>query len=98
VLKKGAYELVDYEGNVLLEPGNGLYIKSTMLEPHGLSTSYVVVLFIFCIYLCIDAFFFHVFLIVVILLCDRCHGSRQFMSGSWMVLVATFGTLLPLLG
>lgn len=27
VLKKGAYELADYEGNVLLEPINGLYLK-----------------------------------------------------------------------
>jgi hypothetical protein len=27
VLKKGAYELEDYEGNVFLEPRNGLYLK-----------------------------------------------------------------------
>ena len=27
VLEKGAYELVDYEGMVLAEPRNGLYIK-----------------------------------------------------------------------
>jgi hypothetical protein len=27
VLEKGAYELADYEGNVFLEPRNGLYLK-----------------------------------------------------------------------
>ena len=27
VLEKGAYELVDYEGTVLVEPRNGLYFK-----------------------------------------------------------------------
>lgn len=27
VLKKGAYELTDYEGNILAEPCNGLYLK-----------------------------------------------------------------------
>jgi len=27
VLKKGAYELTDYEGNKLVEPRNGLYLK-----------------------------------------------------------------------
>ena len=27
VLEKGAYELVDYEGTVLVEPRNGLYLK-----------------------------------------------------------------------
>ena len=27
VLKKGAYELMDYEGNKLVEPRNGLYLK-----------------------------------------------------------------------
>ena len=27
VLKKGAYELIDYEGNKLAEPRNGLYLK-----------------------------------------------------------------------
>lgn len=27
VLGKGAYELVDYEGNALKEPRNGLYLK-----------------------------------------------------------------------
>jgi hypothetical protein len=27
VLKKGAYELVDYEGNKLVRPHNGLYLK-----------------------------------------------------------------------
>lgn len=27
VLKKGAYELVDYEGNQLARPLNGLYLK-----------------------------------------------------------------------
>ena len=27
VLQKGAYELVDYEGNRLLRPQNGLYLK-----------------------------------------------------------------------
>lgn len=27
VLGKGAYELVDYEGNMLKEPRNGLYLK-----------------------------------------------------------------------
>ena len=27
VLEKGAYELVDYEGTTLVEPGNGLYLK-----------------------------------------------------------------------
>ena len=27
VLKKGAYELVDYEGMALVEPRNGLYLK-----------------------------------------------------------------------
>jgi hypothetical protein len=27
VLKKGAYRLVDFEGNALVEPGNGLYLK-----------------------------------------------------------------------
>ena len=26
-LKKGAYELTDFEGNKLLEPRNGLYMK-----------------------------------------------------------------------
>jgi hypothetical protein len=26
-LQKGAYELVDYEGNILPEPRNGLYLK-----------------------------------------------------------------------
>ena len=26
-LKKGAYELEDYEGNMLVEPRNGLYLK-----------------------------------------------------------------------
>ena len=28
VLKKGAYELVDYEGTTLVEPRNGLYLKN----------------------------------------------------------------------
>ena len=27
VLKKGAYELVDYEGNKLVRPRNGLHLK-----------------------------------------------------------------------
>ena len=27
VLEKGAYELADYEGTALAEPGNGLYLK-----------------------------------------------------------------------
>jgi hypothetical protein len=27
VLKKGAYRLVDFEGNSLVEPRNGLYLK-----------------------------------------------------------------------
>jgi hypothetical protein len=27
VLKKGAYHLVDFEGNALAEPRNGLYLK-----------------------------------------------------------------------
>jgi hypothetical protein len=27
VLEKGAYRLVDFEGNTLLEPRNGIYIK-----------------------------------------------------------------------
>jgi hypothetical protein len=27
VLEKGAYELQDYEGNKLVEPRNGLYLK-----------------------------------------------------------------------
>jgi hypothetical protein len=27
VLKKGAYRLVDFEGNYLAEPRNGLYLK-----------------------------------------------------------------------
>jgi hypothetical protein len=27
VLKKGSYHLVDFEGNVLVEPRNGLYLK-----------------------------------------------------------------------
>jgi hypothetical protein len=27
VLKKGSYRLVDFEGNVLVEPRNGLYLK-----------------------------------------------------------------------
>ena len=27
VLEKGAYELVDYEGTVLAEPRNGIYLK-----------------------------------------------------------------------
>ena len=28
VLSKGAYELVDYDGNKLPEPRNGLYLKN----------------------------------------------------------------------
>ena len=27
VLEKGAYELEDYEGNMLVEPRNGIYLK-----------------------------------------------------------------------
>ena len=27
VLKKGAYELIDFDGNKLSEPRNGLYLK-----------------------------------------------------------------------
>jgi hypothetical protein len=27
VLKKGAYHLVDFEGNSLVEPRNGIYLK-----------------------------------------------------------------------
>jgi hypothetical protein len=27
VLEKGSYELEDYEGNMLVEPRNGLYLK-----------------------------------------------------------------------
>ena len=27
VLHKGAYELIDYEGNPLAQPHNGLYLK-----------------------------------------------------------------------
>ena len=27
VLRKGAYELIDFDGNKLLEPRNGLYLK-----------------------------------------------------------------------
>ena len=27
VLRKGSYELADYEGNALVEPQNGLYLK-----------------------------------------------------------------------
>ena len=30
VLEKGAYELVDYEGTVLVEPRNGLYLKKVL--------------------------------------------------------------------
>jgi hypothetical protein len=31
VLKKGAYRLVDFEGNTLAEPRNGLYLKKYYL-------------------------------------------------------------------
>jgi hypothetical protein len=31
-LQKGAYELVDYEGNPFPDPHNGLYLKNYMLE------------------------------------------------------------------
>ena len=32
VLKKGAYELTDFEGNKLPEPRNGLYLKKYYAE------------------------------------------------------------------
>ena len=32
VLKKGTYELIDFDGKKLSEPRNGLYLKSTMLR------------------------------------------------------------------
>ena len=44
VLKKGAYELIDFEGNKLPEPRYGLYLKNTMLR---LSTFSCIVLYIF---------------------------------------------------
>ena len=34
VLKKGAYHLVDFEGNVLAEPRNGLYLKKYYSKGH----------------------------------------------------------------
>jgi hypothetical protein len=34
VLHKGAYELVDYDGNPLLEPHNGLYLKKKLCIGH----------------------------------------------------------------
>jgi hypothetical protein len=37
VLEKGAYELEDYEGNVLVEPKNGLYLKRYYACALGLS-------------------------------------------------------------
>lgn len=35
VLKKGAYELVDFEGNVLVQPKNGLYLKKYYAWAHA---------------------------------------------------------------
>ena len=35
VLEKGAYELEDYEGNMLVEPRNGSTWKDIMLEPQA---------------------------------------------------------------
>ena len=46
VLEKGAYELVDYEGTTLVEPRNGLYLKSTMhdFQPRVVIVYYCTVL------------------------------------------------------
>ena len=44
LLKKGAYELIDFDGNKLPEPRNGLYLKSTMLR---LSTFSYILLYVF---------------------------------------------------
>ena len=44
VLKKGAYELTNFEGNKLPEPRNGLYLKSTMLR---LSAFFYILLYVF---------------------------------------------------
>jgi hypothetical protein len=41
VLKKGSYELEDYEGNVLDDPRNGIHLKGTMLEPPISSMDFV---------------------------------------------------------
>jgi hypothetical protein len=35
VLEKGAYELEYYEGNMMAEPRNGVYLKYIMLEPQA---------------------------------------------------------------
>lgn len=41
VLQKGAYELIDYEGNALDKTRNGLYLKNTMHEFVHLVCTYV---------------------------------------------------------
>ena len=47
VLKKGAYELTDFEGNKLPEPRNGLYLKSTMLRLSVFSCIFIVCNFMY---------------------------------------------------
>ena len=42
VLKKGVYELVDYDGNKLTEPRNGLYLKKYYAYAYDFSCIIVV--------------------------------------------------------
>lgn len=39
VLQKGAYEVVDYDGNPLLDPQNGFISKNTKPKSHGIALS-----------------------------------------------------------
>jgi hypothetical protein len=50
VLKKGAYELVDYDGIPLSEPRNGLYLKKYYAENHlCTSTCIFIVSYLLCV-------------------------------------------------
>jgi len=57
VLKRGAYELVDYDGNPLSEPHNGLYLKKYYSYAIWLHDALYIGVFLFgfrvvCFYFC----------------------------------------------
>ena len=61
VLKKGTYELIDFDGNKLPEPRNGLYLKSTMLR---LSAFSCIFLYVFlCTLVCRFCFLYHLLVV-----------------------------------
>jgi hypothetical protein len=58
--KKGAYELVDYDGIPLSEPRNGLYLKKYYAQNHLYTSTCI---FIVSYFLCVTIAFFSCYLV-----------------------------------